>query len=92
MKKQDLQLCPLCETPLVREPHNISMVYKDKHQQPGGWCSGCGDGFFSAEDLVLSRQERSDKKRIIDHRLISDEIKKFLSLINCLRTSKPYME
>ena len=80
MKKQDLKLCPLCEAPLVRETRNVSMVYKDKkfdYLQPGEWCSGCGEGFLSAEDLVLSKQERADKKRFINHRLISEEIKKF---------------
>ena len=80
MKKQDLKLCPLCEAPLIRETRNSSMVYKDKtftYQQPGEWCSGCGEGFLSAEDLALSKQERTDQKRIIDHRLISGEIRKF---------------
>ena len=31
------------------------------------WCSECGEGFLSAEDLALSKQERTDQKRIIGH-------------------------
>ena len=61
MKQQDLKLCPLCESPLVRETRNVSAVYKDKkfdYLQPGEWCSECGEGFLSAEDLALSKQER----------------------------------
>lgn len=80
MKQQDLKLCPLCEATLVRETHNVSVVYKDKqfnYSQPGEWCSECCEGFLSVEDLALSKQERADQKRIIDHRLISGEIKKF---------------
>ena len=80
MKQQDLKLCPLCEASLVREPRNVSAVYKDKtfsYLQSGEWCSECGEGFLSAEDLALSKQERTDQKRIIDHRLISGEIRKF---------------
>ena len=80
MKQQNLKLCPLCKAPLVRESRNVSMVYKDKqfdYVQPGEWCSGCGEGFLSAGDLVLSKQERTDQKRIIEYRLISGEIKKF---------------
>ena len=80
MKKQNLKLCPICEAPLVRESRNVSMVYKDKifsYLQHGEWCSECGEGFLSSEDLALSKQERTEKKRIIDHRLISDEIRKF---------------
>jgi len=62
MKQYNLKLCPLCEAPLVRESRNVSMVYKDKtfnYLQPGEWCSGCGEGFLSAEDLALSKQERT---------------------------------
>ena len=49
MKQQDLKLCPLCESPLVRESRNVTAVYKDKnlsYLQPGEWCSECGEGFF----------------------------------------------
>ncbi|MCK5198621.1 MAG: type II toxin-antitoxin system MqsA family antitoxin [Spirochaetales bacterium] len=80
MKQQDLKLCPLCESPLVKESRNVNAVYKDKnfsYLQPGEWCSECGEGFLSSEDLALSKQERTDQKRIIDHRLISGEIRKF---------------
>lgn len=83
MKQKDLKLCPLCGAPLVRETRNVYAVYKDKkidYLQPGEWCSVCGEGFLSAEDLALSKQERTDQKRIIDHRLISGEIKKFRKL------------
>ena len=77
MKQQDLKLCPLCESPLIRETRNVNVVYKDKnfsYRQSGEWCSECGEGYLSAEDLTLSKQERTDQKRIIDHRLISYEI------------------
>jgi HTH-type transcriptional regulator/antitoxin MqsA len=80
MKQYNLKLCPLCESPLVRETPNVNAVYKDKnfsYPQPGEWCSQCGEGFLSVGDLASSKKQRTDQKRIIDHRLISDEIKKF---------------
>ncbi len=69
MKKQDLKLCPLCEASLVRELRNVNAVYKDKnlsYLQPGEWCSVCGEGFLSAEDLALSKQEQNEQKQGFD--------------------------
>ena len=80
MEQQDLKLCPLCESSLIRETRYVTAAYRDRsfnYLQQGEWCSQCGEGFLSAKDLALSKQERTDRKRIIDHRLISVEIKKF---------------
>lgn len=68
-------MCSLCEFPLVRESCNVTAVYKDKnfsYLQPGE----CGEYFLTSEDMALLKQEWTDQKRIIDHRLISSEIKK----------------
>ena len=40
-------------------------------------CNDCEEGFLSSEDLAASKQERTDQIRIIEHKLKSDEIKKF---------------
>lgn len=80
MKQENLKRCPVCESSLIRETRNVSAVYKGQtlnYSQPGEWCNNCGEGFLNSEDLAASKQARIDQIRTIEHKLKSDEIKKF---------------
>ena len=80
MNNEKLKCCPVCDGDLIEETRTISTNYKNisfEFSQPGRWCSECGEGFLTPKDLDSSKRDIADNKRIIEHRLKSDEIKKF---------------
>ena len=80
MKDENLKTCPICGGKLIEETRSMNITYKDitfEISQPGKWCSDCEEGFLSPKDLDSSKRDIADNKRIIEHRLKSDEIKRF---------------
>ena len=80
MKQPKLELCPICDGNLLTITKTVQAKYKYttfNYSQPGTWCSDCGEGFLTPKDLDSSRKEIADNKRVIEHRLISNDIKKF---------------
>ncbi len=74
--------CPICGGDLKRETRSFTSKYKDQeysYNQIGDWCDECDESFFGPEDLKVSKKERTDKKREIDHLLRTEEIKQFRS-------------
>jgi HTH-type transcriptional regulator/antitoxin MqsA len=80
MNQQELSLCPICDGNLKQETRKVEAEYKGtkfKYSQLGKWCAECGEGFLSPKVLDASKKEISDNKRMIDHRLVAGDIKKF---------------
>ncbi|MDA3808862.1 MAG: type II toxin-antitoxin system MqsA family antitoxin [Spirochaetaceae bacterium] len=80
MNQQKLSLCPICDGDLIQEIKSVEAEYKAVlfyYSQTGLWCTKCGEGFLSPKDLDYSKKQITDNKRIIDHRLIAEDIKTF---------------
>jgi HTH-type transcriptional regulator/antitoxin MqsA len=81
----DLESCPVCGENIIRECRDILLSYKDNEvtiEQPGQYCIGCGESFFNSSDLAVTRKQRADFQREVDHLLKSDEIKEIRKKIN----------
>jgi len=80
MIQKELSFCPICDGDLKQEIRIVEAEFKGvkfNYSQSGQWCSECGEGFLSPKDLENSKKGIADNKRIIDHRLVADDIKKF---------------
>ena len=80
MNQQELRSCPVCDGNLTQEVKLVGVEYKGvkfKYFQPGQWCTECGEGFLSPRDLNALKKEITDNKRMIDHRLVAEDIRNF---------------
>jgi HTH-type transcriptional regulator/antitoxin MqsA len=74
----DLKSCPVCGGLIIRENRDISLNYNGKEitiDQPGRYCSDCGESFLSSSDLAETGKKRIDFQKEFDHLLKSDEIR-----------------
>ena len=66
---EKLSKCTLCGGSLKRETRTVQRKYRDvvySYEQLGDYCVDCNEGFFSPEDLALTKGIRQSKKRVID--------------------------
>ncbi len=72
--------CPLCEQgTLHREVRRVPYEYKGvsvEVEQPGEWCSSCGEGFLSADDMAANRKALHDAAARARGMLTSDEVRR----------------
>jgi HTH-type transcriptional regulator / antitoxin MqsA len=78
MKSADFESCPLCGGELVRENRRVTTSYRgheQSYEQPGQYCSSCGEAFLHPADLAATAAMRKDFDRAVDRLLTSQEIK-----------------
>jgi HTH-type transcriptional regulator/antitoxin MqsA len=78
MKINDLTACPLCGGTLTRETRKVKTRYRDQDQyydQPGQYCSSCGEAFLNSEDLAATAAIRKDFEKTVDRLLTAGQIK-----------------
>ena len=81
----DFKSCPVCSGKIIRESREISLNYNGKEiiiNQPGQYCSDCGESFFNSSDLAQTGKRRVDFQRDVDHLLKSHEIKAIRKKLN----------
>lgn len=71
--------CPFCGNGVL-EAKTITETYTYKGQsfkieQPGEWCSGCGEGILSGTDLKATEKQIRDFQARVDGLLTSQEIR-----------------
>ncbi len=82
---EDFESCPVCGEHIVRESRDILLSYNDKEttiEQPGQYCISCGESFLNPSDLAVTRKQRIDFQREVDHLLKSDEIREIRKKMN----------
>lgn len=82
---EDFKSCPVCGEHIVRENRDILLSYNNKEtiiKQPGQYCISCGESFLNPSDLAVTRKQRIDFQREVDHLLKSDEIREIRKKMN----------
>jgi HTH-type transcriptional regulator / antitoxin MqsA len=78
MRTVDFENCPVCGGDLVRETRSVTTEYRgysQRYEQPGQYCSSCGEAFLGPADLAATAALRKDFDCSVDRLLTSAEIR-----------------
>ncbi len=75
-----MKTCPVCaHGKLERGTQRQTFRYKSKrlrYEQPGAWCSACGEGILTNVDMTATEQLLSDFRARLDGYLPSEDIRR----------------
>lgn len=84
-----MKTCPICARgKLERGTQLQTFRYKGKqlrYEQPGAWCSACGEGILEHVDMTATEQLLSDFRARLDGYLTSEDIRRIRKKLGLTR-------